>query len=206
MKTLCYKGTTALLLTLALATCGDETGTPQPLPIPSPKEMRLGGAMPEAEQNVEIVGLPGAVGGAGRVTIVNGDKTFAAQSTAEGTFYLVITARAYDELAVSYETSEPASISVPELSIAVPGLPGPVPGVDPITPQGDGHVLVRGQMAVETTSGTALVVNSTTGAVALGDIGADATFAVEIAATSGDHLMVFLDKDVLGGAWELDVP
>ncbi|MBW2735722.1 MAG: hypothetical protein JRH20_25330 [Deltaproteobacteria bacterium] len=191
------------LTALLLSACGDQTGTPQPLPIPSPREMRLGGAPTDVEMDVEIVGLPGAVAGAGQVVIVNNGVSTEAQSTAAGSFFASIRAHGDDELEIRYENSDAAIVTVPVKGIMYPGIPFPIEGVPPLTPQGDGQVLVRGELP---SAGVALVVNVSNGAVVLGAADALQQFSLEIQAASGDALRVYQEMTPLGPFWELTVP
>ena len=191
------------LLLLVPTACGDQTGTPQPLPIPCPQLMRLGAAPAEVAIEVDLVGLSGAVAGAGSLVAVNGTQSQQTRSSAAGSFYLALSARGGDVLQVRFGDSEPALIEVPVMTAMVPRPPTPIDGVAPVTPRGGARVLVQGQLAA---AGRALVANASTGAVALVDSDGNGRFAVELGASSGESLRIYEERVPLGPAWLVMVP
>ena len=198
----------SLLIVLALAGCGDSTGIPQPDPIPIVSMIRTSRVSVEPSGSVDLVGLPGSVGGAGTVTVTSSTSQTTGPAGSTGTFALTIpSASAGEELAIRYNKSEPASVRVP--GIPPPGgpiPPGPIAGVPPVTATTAGKVRVRGQTG-QAAGATMLGVNPSLGEVVTAPVAADQTFSFEIAATTGQQLKVYDDDGgPLDGVWVLTVP
>lgn len=193
-----------LLLLLLLPACGDQTGAPQPVPIPDSRLFRSTALMPDVTQDVVLLGLPAATAGAGKVTVTNGAVQVEVQASAVGGFWARLSARAADVLKVSYDGSEPALHTVPTLGVGVAPPPGPIAGVEPIVALGGGKVRVRGQVP----SGVTQVLLSATlgGDAAIAPVDGALHFDVELIAAPGETVEVYNDEPTLGPAWVLVAP
>jgi hypothetical protein len=199
-------GLTALtvLAALALVACGDGAGVPQPIPIPG--QLRSMSAPLTTPTEIDVVGLPGAVAGAGQVLVTDvGGGVTKASSTAAGSFTLSLKARGGDVLQVRYEDSDAAALTVPKQGIMAPLPPGPITGVPPVTALSGGRVRVRG---LSNGAGTQIVaVNATSGDAATAKAAGDKRFSLELTAAKGDALRVYEEvSGALGTAWSLTVP
>jgi hypothetical protein len=185
----------------------EETGIPQPFPLPKPNTQLLrssGVTDPGVTTPVQVAGLPGVVPKAGKITIENQGKTVEVQATESGSFFATVDAKAKDVLDVRYETSEPAQIEVPLLGIQTPKPPGPAPGVPPLEGPTGGVVTVRG---LGNTGVDIFVVNLGSGEIGTGQTaGTDGAFELKVKAQKGDTLRVYEDLKTLLGFWELKVP
>ncbi len=169
--------------------------------------MRSSALMPDTTGTVAVIGLPGAVGGKGTVTIETLGKTFSGASTESGSFTLDVTSRAHEQLAIRFQASDPAFKPVAETSIRVPKPPGPIPGVPPITALGGGKVRIQGRSANVTGVGALVfAVDERTGEVATGATQTGGDFTIELTAATGDTLDVYDDADPIGGSWPLTAP
>lgn len=194
----------AALATLMAGACGDGAGIPQPIPIPH--HLRAMSAPPDRPITVDVVGLPGAVAGTGRVLVTGaGGSVREARSTAAGSFTLSLQARGGDTLQVRYEDSAAAALPVPKQGIMAPLPPGPIAGVPPVTAIAGGRVQVRGQ---SNSAGTRIVgVNTVSGDVAQTTAAGDQRFSLDLSAASGDAMRVYEEiGGVLGPAWSLTAP
>lgn len=183
--------------------CGDQTGVPQPIPIPG--QVRAMSAPAETAEAIDLVGLPGAVAGAGRVFVDGATTSVEARSTAAGSFSATIKAKGGEQLSIRYEDSDAARLDVPAQGIMAPRPPGPITGVTPVSVPAAGVVTVRG---LSNGAGVALVaVNANTGVVAQATSGADSRFLIKIAGASGHGLKIYEDANgMLSSAWSLTVP
>ena len=192
------------LLALASSACGDGVGVPQPIPIPH--HLRAMSAPPDTLKTIDVVGLPGAVAGAGRVFVTSASGAVTeARSAASGSFTLSLQARGGDALQVRYEDSEAAALLVPKAGIMTPLPPGPISGVSPVTPTSGGKVQVRG---LSNGTGTSVVVvNVTSGDAGQTTSAGDQRFSIELVGAPGDALRVYeVIGGALGPAWALSVP
>lgn len=200
----------AALLCVAAA-CNDEdlTGVPQPDPLPLVSAVRAtqGGDDPAP---VRVVGLPGAVAGAGKVTATLAGAVAESQATAAGTFTLEIAARGEDVVELRYERSAAATLTIAHrcpggATCNAPPAPHPRPGIPPVSAPVDGKVVVSGQA---TAAGVAVVIaNADSGDARRALAGTDGDFDVEISASAGDRLLVFHEQGAsLEPPWELTVP
>ncbi len=200
------KTTSTLATSLALlvsAGCGDQTGVPQPIPIPL--QVRAMSAPPDSPEKIDVVGLPGAVAGAGKVFIQGATSKAEVSSTAAGSFTASLQAKGGEQLQIRYEDSDPAGVKVPSQGVMAPRPPGPISGVTPVTAPAAGKVTVKG---LSNGAGVSLVaVNVDTGAVAQATSEADKKFQLQIPAASGQKLRVYEDDGaMLSSAWGLTVP
>lgn len=194
-----------LLLLLLTPACGDQTGAPQPVPIPDSSLFRSTALMPDMTQDVVLLGLPAATAGAGKVTVTNGAVQVEVRASAIGGFWARLSARAGDVLQVRYDGSEPALHTVPTLGVGVAAPPGPIAGVEPIVALGGGgKVRVRGQVQ----SGITQVLLSATvgGDAAIAPVDGSLHFDVELSAASGEAVEVYNDEPTLGPVWVLVAP
>jgi hypothetical protein len=195
-------GTGALLL----PGCGDdETGIPQPVPIPSPRVdlLRATGAPPAGEGTIQLLGLPGCVPGVGRITVEMIGASAQTESTSYGSFGLGLEASAGDVLVLRFKDSPDTSrftVEAESPNEIVP--PGPIAGVPQVSLAG-GTVTVRGKFVVDETM---IALNLRSGDVGVTRSLADSTFQVELPGQSGDRLRIYGDGAPLGPAWELTVP
>ncbi len=101
------------LILFPLCACGPETGIPQPDPIPFATSIRTTGAESDVTpESVDVVGLPGAVVGPGRVTVQSRSRQVTVEASASGSFFAAVTALAGELLQVRYEASEPVQVRV----------------------------------------------------------------------------------------------
>lgn len=191
------------LVALASSAC-EGVGIPQPIPIPH--HLRAMSAPPDTLKSIDVVGLPGAVAGAGRVLVTDASGGVTeASSAASGSFTLTLQARGGDALEVRYEDSEAAALVVPKAGIMTPLPPGPITGVTPVTPTSGGRVQLRG---LSNGAGTSIVaVNVTSGDAGQATSAGDQRFSIELVAATGDELRVYeVIGGALGPAWTLSVP
>jgi hypothetical protein len=202
-----HKRAAALMALILLVACGDQSGTPSPLPIPDLNFIRSSAAPLEMEVAVVLVGMQQAVAGSGQITVENGERLVTTSSTDKGSFYASIQAKAKDTLKLKYNASAPAELVVTEMSITTPFPPGPIDGVTPVTKIDEQRVLIQGQLSQSNeTMRSALVVNVKSGEVVSGSADTKHQFSIEIKASTGDEILVYENEEILTGSWRLKVP
>lgn len=199
---------------------GGCTGLPQPIPIPHPTPdvsfLRSEGVLAQSVGETLIVGLPGAVNGAGRIIVESHVGEFEAMATEGGSFGLVLTARSEETVFLRFEDSEVVKFIIPLIKTTIPPPgsppdpipPEPIPDVSPITPSGEDRVMVVGHVTAES---SVIGINLDTGDVAETTSGSDlgsgaGEFRLEIFAKSGHRLNIYQDLSPLVDPWELVVP
>jgi len=196
-----------LLLTALLGGCGDQSGTPQPFPLPRPNVqlLRASGAPDSGTSTpVEVVGLPATVPRAGTVTLENRGQIATVQATGAGSFVARVPARPDDQIAIRFETSEPALLRVIKISVQSPPPPGPIPGVPPVSGPAGGLLTVQGRGSPGM---DVFVVNMDTGDAAVGRTApTDGAFTLQVVGAASHTLRVYEDRTPLSGYWELKVP
>jgi len=192
----------ALLWAVLLAAgCEDQSGLPLPVPIPDVAQIRSSRAELGQVQTVQVVGLPGAVSGAGAVSASAEGVKVDAPATAGGTFALSIAARGGGTIALSYAGSATVKLVVPAMTHAPAVALGPIDGVPPIAAAA-GKVTVRGRVDAAAVIGA----NLDTGDVAAAPV-SSGTFSLELPGQSGQRIRVFIDDGTLGDiGWDLSVP
>jgi len=165
----------------------DRTGAPLPDPIPRPGSMRA----TEAGPTVDLLGLPGAVPGAGLVTVQSAAGTFTTTSTPEGSFVLSVPTGGAARVEVQFENSPSTEFALPA------GAIDPLTGV-----RFSSMGLERWPAVVElypsAAPGTRLVaVNFNSGDVsqATADASGNATIAIE--ARPGDLIRIYATEGAL---------
>jgi hypothetical protein len=192
-----------LVIIALLAGCGDDhSGTPQPVPIPG--QLRLSQAVPIEPEPVTVVGLPGAVAGAGRVFLQVDGRVVEVRSAESGSFYAIVQARGGQTLSIRYEDSEAASKVVEtRVGIQTPPPPKPISGVPPIELSA-GQATIRGQAS---TGDIGIIgVNQQSGVVVTTTAQPDGKFTLSIAASSGETITVYHDDTPFGAEWRLTAP
>jgi hypothetical protein len=195
---------------VVLLGCGDgdgQTGVPQPEPLAL--KMRNGPMDEESPpREVVLVGLPGAVAGAGEVTVETKQGTRSTASTAVGSFALKIVAGPDETVSVRHDGSDATPYSVVAVTCPVTGCaprpaPGPRTGVTPISAPVAGETTIRGEVA---SPADIVAVNLRSGDVATSAPETDGGFQVELVARSGDPVEVFSDGKPMSSSWKLTVP
>jgi hypothetical protein len=171
---------------------------PQPVPIPSESYMRGTPGLIRAEVN--LYGLPGAVFGAGRVTVAGPAQTVEVQSNEDGSFAATLKAAVGDQLRVTFEGSKPAFYLVkppsgifwstePSLSVDQPPSTG-----------GQRSLWVKGEPGKE----GVLAVNTNSGEVAFAPKPiAPNLYEISIGSQNGDRLLIYVEQEPLGEALEV---
>ncbi|MCA9665685.1 MAG: hypothetical protein KC503_08855 [Myxococcales bacterium] len=177
---------TLLGLVMALsAGCGtgDQTGVPQPVPIPKSSQLRATGSDNVGE--IDVFGLPGAVSAAGRVEVRGPNGSASARSTDAGTFFTMVAARLGDVLSVTWEGSQPVTITVGSKEGTTQGVPEAA--VDKVA----GDLLT---LTVTVVAGLEYIVaNTNTGDVVIEAADAAGALTFTIRASSGDELRLYTD-------------
>jgi len=189
-------------LLFIVALIGGCEGIPQPDPIPIATLIRTTGAMPTIT-SVDVVGLPGAVAGVGRVTVSSPHQTITVDASASGSFALIVDAAENDLLQVRFESSEAAVVTVPLLPIMTAPQPDPLHVGSPITAPVSGVSTIFGQGIVQA---SILAVNFRTAATNTTVADAAGRFSLTIPAEAGDEVRVYIESDPLSSAWVLTVP
>lgn len=189
-----------MLAATMVAGCGLEESSPVPQPLPG----YLRRSTPSSLVSTLVVGLPGAVAGAGKVALreLNGASPVLVQSAAVGSFSAVLPVGRSIPLELRFETAAGASdwvaLAPPQLSFG-PVLSGSRgPGVVS-APDAAGIVTVSndagaGQPALVDASPESdlLVVNATRSEVATGRTDAKGLFRVQLAGATGDVIQLLL--------------
>jgi len=181
--------------------------TPQPQPVPAPDLGLLRQSTPVKDvAEILLVGLPGAVAGAGRVEVrdtISGEGV-AVASTTGGSFALRLPAPGDPAtLELRFTNDDGTSEAV---RLGAPGV-GSSPLLEP--PSRDRQTLVSlpnatGQVVVSNVgsggaaflraspNATVIAANTTSGAVAISSTDAEGRFTLTLVATSGDAIEVML--------------
>jgi hypothetical protein len=185
--------------------CGSDAGVPHPDPLPIVARVRATALFQGTSGPVAVVGIPGAVGGAGAVSIVTLSQTFTATSTEKGSFALSVNSQAGAQLAIRYRSSDAALKDVAAKGVMAPLPPGPIAGVPPITALGGGRIRVDGRTQAGANM-PIIIVNLRTGDVTQATSGAVGDFSAPLDGVTGDSLDVYDDIEPLASAWSLIVP
>lgn len=201
-----------LLGSLVAVGCGGDASVPQPVPVPKISLIRR--SSPETDQvETLVVGLEGAVAGAGQVEIVDrlGGGVGKAPASSRGSFaVLVPTSEQGTQLEARYVTAEGASayISIDARSGSTFGprlgptnqLGGPVS-----PPAANGLVMVTNYDDVNkikfidaTPNVEVLVSNGRSGDVELSTTDAQGVFRVQLPAQVGDPVHIVLSDEAAG--------
>ena len=191
------------ILVVVSFSCGDTMGEPQPVPIPL--LVRTEGVKQGDQKKVLVVGLPGVVPRVGEIAVESAAETVQTTVTEQKTFNLRVLARAGEVVAVRFEGSDPANVTIKILPDPIPPytLPRPIPGVPPVTGPTAGVVTVRGETDADV---DVVGINLDKGGVDVARSESDGTFKLELAGASGDRLEVYQDSGALMGSWALTVP
>lgn len=195
----------ALLAVASGGGCGDIVGVPQPQPVPSAIR-RSTPALRAPSPRTLLVGLPGAVAGAGEVQIdVQGWSIDAsAPTTASGTFAAVVAVGSSATLEIRFardgELSDPLVLS-PTLSQSVPTPRGNK--LQLTAPDSSGRTTITnvdstGSVTFGVPAGDeVLLSNARSGSVARTFADSSGRFTTQLAARSGDdiHLLVVDRRD-----------
>lgn len=183
--------------------CGDQAGIPQPDPIPIASAIRTTGVMPGAKEEIDVLGLPGAVAGAGQVTVTGQLETVTASSTAAGSFVLTIKAQLDEQLQIRYRSSEAVEVQV--LMMPITSTPGPDPfhtGA-PITAPVNGETTITG---LATVGAQVVAVNYNTGDTGSATADAAGKFEVKVKASTGDEIRTYSLGEPMTEPWIQIVP
>lgn len=190
------------ILLLLLGACGDTTSLPQPVPVPAPKLSAIRQSTPGLQQRTTmVVGLPGAVAGAGRVlareTLSGAEAT--ATSTATGTFSL--TTALGESIELRYETPEgdlsEAVVLAPTRSTYGPSL-DESDGTDSVVspPDAEGVVTVSNgspdPLIIASPQVTVIVSNRDTGEVVTGETDSAGLFSLQLHGEAGHGILIVL--------------
>jgi hypothetical protein len=195
-----------------IAGCGtDQTGLPQPIPVPDAALVRAQGVPEGTTGQSLVVGLPGVVEGAGRISVETEAGLFESEATGAGSFNLLITARAGEAVALRFKTSDPVSIRIEALPAVIPPAAVPRPLDGPPPPQGP---VVPPQMVavwgIASANSRIIGVNIDTGDVATTTAddsrGSEGEFVLVIVGASGHRLRIYEDRPVLLDSWDLVLP
>jgi hypothetical protein len=193
----------ALLALFVGAGCGDQTGIPQPDPIPIASAIRTTGVMPGAKEEIDVVGLPGAVAGAGQVTVTGQLETITASSTPAGSFVLTIKAQLDEQLQIRYRSSEAVQVQVYMMPITSAPQPDPFHTGEPITKPVNGETTITG---LATAGAQIVAVNYNTGDTGSATADAAAKFEVKVKASTGDEIRTYSLGEPMTEPWIQIVP
>lgn len=188
----------AALLLLLMASCGSS-----PVPQPVPFMMRKS-SHNQPQGDTLVVGLPGAVAGAGKVHMRDrvGGRQASAVCNEAGSFSLVIRTGAKVDLEARYENddglSDWVSMSRPQSGSLGPALGTPKTGVvssvdsrgEVIVTNGDGSG--KPALLAATPDSTVVVSNADNGAVVTSTTDKAGVFKVVLKGTTGDRIRVLL--------------
>jgi hypothetical protein len=190
---------------VVLIGCGDDqVGIPQPDPIPHVSAIRTTGAMPGAKEEVDVLGLPGAVDGPGLVTVKGKLQTATTNASDAGSFVLTIKAELDEHLEVSYKSSDSVQVKVLQMPISTPPQPDLMHTGPPITQPVGGETTIIGKAAlnaqligvnVDTGDSASSIANATTG-----------QFVLTIKAETGHEIRVYGLGEPLTEPWTQIVP
>ncbi len=195
-----------LSLAACLFGCGDQTGVPQPQPVPGPLSdfvRRSTPSLTATEPRTMVVGLAGAVAGVGEVqlTRVSTGEALEALATAAGTFSLVIPGGKGDQLELRYANDDGVSepLVLPGLySQGGPSLEGARNSDDQLIslPDASGNVTVTNDFdpvpLVAAANADLIASNGSTGVVVVSRTDAAGRNPNDEAAASGDPIQLML--------------
>jgi hypothetical protein len=198
MKTMTLQ--TLVLAATVVAGCGLEESSPVPQPLPG----YLRRSTPSSLVSTLVVGLPGAVAGAGKVALreLGAASPVVVQSAAAGSFSAVLPVGRTTPLEIRYETADGASswvaLAPPQLSYGPVLMGSRGPGVVS-APDAAGNVTVTndagaGQPALVSASPDSdlLVANATRGSVVSSRTDAKGLFRVQLQGATGDEIQLLL--------------
>jgi hypothetical protein len=197
----------ALLLLLGLIACSGDNGDKGSITVPQPVPLLIRESVPGAHNATTlVVGLPGAVAGAGTVTIR--DRRSAAEATAgaasAGSFSSVLTLAKDHELEIRFQNEDGASdwVAIPSasatdgVSLTVPNSDGPKPVS---APDAQGQVTVTSDAGagkpplIEATPEVDLIVaNTDNGGVVASVTDQSGHFTVRLPGAVGDVIQILL--------------
>lgn len=201
-----YQGIAASTSTGESATA-TKRGLPEPDPIPIPALIRV--KIDVRNKNpispILVVGLPGAVQGAGIVGLESGDYQAKSYSTEYGSFIAILAGQADRQIAVQFNQSKSAFYNIPLPGKGPKEPPEAIQDLPPIVPVAENKVLVRGQGYGH--PGQSIIgINLATGDVVTAWLAEDFTFRFEIPALSGHAIEIYHDTQPLNESWTLIAP
>jgi hypothetical protein len=189
---------------LLLSGCGDN-GDKGSITVPQPVPLKIRESVPGPHNTTTlVVGLPGAVAGAGKVTVR--DRKSAARETvssaAAGSFSSVLAVGKDHELEIRFENSDGVSdwVVIPSAS-ATDGVSLTIPNNDPIDPvsppDSQGLVTVTSGAGsapsiVATPGADLIVANTQNGAVVVSVTDNNGHFTVRLPGSVGDVIQILL--------------
>lgn len=168
------------------AACGDKTGPTLPDPVPDPARLRATAIQDSGA--VELVGLPGALPGAGDLVVESSRGRFQARSTSAGSFALVVPVMRAETLRLRFEGGGeiPYAVGTAE--------PSPTPAVMQPSLSGGGSVTVG---VAATPGATVLAVNFSTGEIWEARADAMGRVSITFRAASGEEVHLYADGQAL---------
>lgn len=191
-----------VIFALLLGACGDGTSLPQPVPVPAPQLSAILQSTPQENQtDVMLVGLPGAVAGAGQVVATTRPSGLvtAVPSNAQGSFALVVARGESIELRYQTPAGErsEAALLAPTRQTFGPELTesDATPGGVVSAPDAQGFVTVSNgspQQILASPNVTVLVSNANSGDVVTGTTDGGGLFSLRLRGASGQEILILL--------------